>query len=218
MSLLAQIPSAPKRPRDAPGSDGYVLYRRPGFANEQRCYRIVVQTKSTTINEETATRRVHIDFPDIKLGSGMYVLDLDRLDIMYTGTNLQNNITFRTTHACVVLGYGETLHVDAAGKTSREPEHNFLLFGSNTYNVTTDNTKRLITYNSGAGRRPSAVDDHAAVIQNDMLVLTFEIQDFGSTFFRATAAGTTNVIESWTRDYHFVVRPNPARMNAYFED
>lgn len=118
----------------------------------------------------------------------------------------------------MMIGVGETFAVDASGKTSRESKHAFNMLGGNAYNVDNNNTQRLYSFGTGAGRRPGSSDEHAAVIESETMAFDFEIDDVFSTFYRNATAGTTNTITSWTRNYFFVIRPNPSKMNAYFED
>lgn len=90
-------------------------------------------------------------------------------------------------------------------------EQEFFLGGADIYNINTGNTTRRITYY--ALDSPLSNSEYSVDIENDSLVLNFMLGDTNTFFF--SGAGS---VASWTKTYYFVVKPNPCKMNSYFED
>ena len=80
MSLLNQFPVAPKRGRVIPGNDGYELGIEPGFKYDQQIYRFSHTVKRCISNRPNVTT-VDVNYPNIKLGSNQYRLDMERVDV-----------------------------------------------------------------------------------------------------------------------------------------
>lgn len=208
MSELTQFSRAPKRPRDAPGSDGYNLQINPGFAEEQGCYFLRLALPSVT-NPTSSSNNVNINFPNIKLGAGNYVLDVERVVCTYTAATSIDGITTNGTYTATFDGIGHTLDCSAANVCTSDMRYTFFFGNSSVYKPST--TRAIVTYS----RAFDVTNQYtfSVPIEKDTLNLSFVINDQNNYFTNSSAtAGTVTC----TKEFYMVIRPNPAKYR-YFD-
>ena len=111
-----QIPTVIHKKRKLiPGNDGYVLTRRPGFMNEAKVYRIKCMATTTG---DSASVRLSLNYPNIKLGCNNYVLDLERMRVTYQYNNANVTGTFYTNPGYTAVIKGATPVLECAVDTT----------------------------------------------------------------------------------------------------
>jgi hypothetical protein len=208
MSELTQFPQVPKRPRNAPGNDGYVLYRRPGFAEEQTCHRIRYEAPISGLSPIV---RVNLNYPHIKLGANNYVLDIERVVVTYRDLGDVFNVTSNALSAtdfrkCLLLdckGLSNTLLSDS----SSHREESYYQFDFPVASGFFNDPNTIYTF-----LRPEALDVHAygLPISKDDLTLSFDLH------INQFVTGDANVKWGGTAVFSLVVRPNPCKA-TYFD-
>ncbi len=208
MSELTQFPKAPKRPRDAPGSDGYVLQIQPGFAEEQKCYSLRV-TLPAVATPTSTSNTVNINFPHIKLGAGNYVLDIERVVCTYTAATNINDITTNGTYVATLDGIGHTLTCSSTNVCTTDMRYTYFFGNGSVYRPTT--TQAVVTYS----RVFDVMNQHtyALPIEKDTLNLTFTVNDQDNYF--VNTGGNPGAV-TCVKEFFMVVRPNPAKFR-YFD-
>jgi hypothetical protein len=92
MSYALQLPTKYARGVQIPGNQGYAVDVEPGWENERRIYYVKYTATGMPYMTSTTTNVV-LYHPDVHLGAGRYVLDLDRVDTMgylQTGSGYKN--------------------------------------------------------------------------------------------------------------------------------
>jgi hypothetical protein len=223
MSELAQLTRVPKRPRDAPGTDGYHLEIHPGFEEEQKCYYLRVTTPPVK-NPVSSSNNVSVVFPHIKLGAGMYVLDIERVVCTYTATTIESTtvdnvtttkeivttidgINANGTHMATFDGIGHTLTCTSNACTT-DMKYNFFFGNSSTYK--TDANTLVVTYS----RNYDVMNlyTYSLPIENDTLNVSFTITD-KDNYFVNTTTSPYNV--QCIKEYYMVLRPNPSKLRYF---
>lgn len=214
MSYLAQFPAVPQRPENIPGNDGYALYREPGFANEQRVYKIhCTNIASSKGNNKDSEFRVQMNwnFPSVKLGANNYVLELDRvrLKIQYNNTK-SINFAANPRYKCSIRGLSQSLHYDATKNMSySDMDHDVYLNDMSgylePYNVLLPNRSVVCDYTATHTSPP-----HFIVLEQDSMNLNFEIIEAeGDLLATGTEGDFSDMIVE--REFHFTVHPNPLK-------
>ena len=236
MSSLTQFQTLPKRPRNTPGNDGYVLHRQPGFAEEQQCYRVTWQTRyeKDYSNSEPGpiTHNVEMSFPNIKLGRNNYVLDLEAVDVKCefpTASALKYDL--ETVCMVTISGLGDTHQVidgKGCGVTSDThmmlPSYSPFTPSATTTRLSPQGGNESISVHNIVKRAvyqkttntSNSLYEFGCVIPNDALTLSFTVTDDLITkedYTSLTRLGSVFV----DKTYHFVVRPNPSK-RSYFEN
>ena len=211
MSEMSQLTRVPKRPRDAPGNDGYHLEVHPGFEDEQKCYHLAVTLPDTY--DTASSTNVNINFPHIKLGAGMYVLDIERVVCSYqtSGALLDviDAVNLNGTYTATVDGLGHTLTCSSTNACSTDMKYAFFFGGSSAFKRSA--TQSTITYY----RNYDVMNQYtySVPIENDTLNLSFALSD-KDTYTYSNASSLAVVICS--KVLHMVLRPNPSK-SRYFE-
>lgn len=238
MASLEQFPVAPKRPRNAPGNDGYYLHREPGYANEQKVYRIVCEVGSTNGNNTDGQQPLMFNwnYPAVKLGFDNYVLDLERVNITYSyDVEDVTGIAVNGAYSCTARGVGQTMRVDKNGKCKIDMDHQFFLPTLTLFKHPLDGDIQKITATYSKSTSTNSSVETSINIEKDNLTMQFDISD--ANLFRISG-GTGEYIDmnnllidandqvvagqlsdvTVEREYHFIVRPNPLKSSMFEHD
>ena len=203
MSELIQIPNdGGDRGVLAPNNGGYVLYKTPGFREEQNYF--IVNVKGPTSNSpKMVSTRIMLNFPGVKLGRDNYVLSLITANIKITPSVPYSylNPYIRNNYIMMVSGLGDTYKTEGLSSNTMSGQHIWNLPIKTPYPLTQPSGLMpwTLTYFNRFGdtREKGVIGIH---VPQDTLNLALYISDEGG--FDANFDSNPRIYPVMTQDFN----------------